>query len=125
MPTLRLLFVLIIAAPLAGCAEAALNAATFVYKQGDRPGLKPKAEAGDPVAQTASTAEAWDIGQTCYIQGAMYEQPSGLGYVATCADGGLVQAFESGTASALWTMDASCGGLPLPPPLMRAVPIAL
>ncbi len=52
MRGLRLILVSLVAIPLTGCVEVALNAATFAYKQGDRPTLRPLAEAGDPDAQT-------------------------------------------------------------------------
>ena len=78
----------------------------------------------DPVAETAATAESWYMGEQCNVQGAMYENPTGS-YLATCADKGLVMAFESGTAAPVWTLEPSCGGGGGPPALMRAVPVAL
>ncbi len=79
----------------------------------------------DPVAGIAATAEAWDVGTHCQIQGSLYEQRPGLGYLATCTTANLVQAFVRGRAEPTWTMRATCGIVPLPPPLARAVPLVL
>ena len=78
----------------------------------------------DLIGQTAATAESWPMGLNCNIQGSMYEMAGG-GYIATCADRGVIMAFETGNPNATWTLEPSCGGGGGPPALMRAVPLVL
>ncbi|NCG17859.1 MAG: hypothetical protein GWP91_02460 [Rhodobacterales bacterium] len=68
----------------------------------------------------ATVISTWDMGRHCDTQGAVYEISNGV--LATCANDSYVAAFNTGSDSAVWTLDASCGA---GGPLTRAMPLSL
>jgi len=76
----------------------------------------------DTTAWTADVVEAYEVGTSCSAQGATYGLPSGNRLV-TCATSSLIQEFEPGNPSPVWSMQVGCGdGFGL---LARGMPIDL
>lgn len=63
----------------------------------------------DPVSGTAVIEESWPVGQSCPAQGATYVLDSGNA-VITCGPQQLVQEFEPGNDTAVWSLDLTCTG---------------